>query len=135
VLALEDAVGSIAPGRGRKKRVEQPVVEAIINDTLHTVPTDGTTQWSTRTMAARHGVSHDFVAQIWRAREIRPWRVDTFKLSTDPNVEAKLVDVVGLYLDPLERAVVLCVDEKSQTQALDRTQPSLPMVPGRDHDP
>jgi transposase len=64
---VED-VGSIAPGRGRKKRVDQPVVEAIVNDTLHTVPDDGSTQWSTRTMAARRGVSHDFVARIWRAR-------------------------------------------------------------------
>jgi transposase len=126
-----DAVGSIAAGRGRKKRVAQSVVEAIVDDTLHTVPEDGSTQWSTRTMAARHGVSRDFVSRIWRARKIRPWRVELFKLSTDPDFEAKLVDVVGLYLDPPERAVVLCVDEKSQTQALDRTQPSLPLVPGR----
>jgi transposase-like protein len=132
-----EAVGSIAPGRGRKKRVQQPVVEAIVNDTLHTVPEDGSTQWSTRTMAARHGVSHDFVARIWRARQIRPWRVDTFKLSTDPAFEAKLVDVVGLYLDPPERAVVLCVDEKSQTQSVG-PHPAITADgpgPGRDHDP
>lgn len=125
------AVGSIATGRGRKKRVDQAVVEAIVADTLHTVPEDGSTQWSTRTMAERHGVGKDFVAHIWRARNIKPWRVDTFKLSTDPRFEDKLVDVVGLYLDPPERAVVLCVDEKSQTQALERTQPSLPLKPGR----
>lgn len=81
-------------------------------------------------MAERHGVSKDFVAHIWRARGIRPWRVDTFKLSTDPRFEENLVDVVGLYLNPPERAVC-CVDEKSQTQALEPTQPSLPLKPGR----
>ena len=71
------------------------------------------------------------MARIWRARKLRPWRVDTFKLSNDPRFEAKLVDVVGLYLDPPERAVVFSFDEKTQVQALDRTQPSLPMKPGR----
>lgn len=73
-------------------------------------------------MGARHGVSKDTVARIWRARKLRPWRVDTFKLSTDPNFEAKLVDVVGLYLNPPERAVAFSFDEKTQIQALDRTQ-------------
>jgi transposase len=125
------AVGSIALGRGRKRRVDASVIEAIVADTLNTVPEDGSTQWSTRTMAARHGVGKDFVAAVWRGRNIKPWKVETFKLSTDPDFEAKLVDVVGLYLDPPERAVVLCVDEKSQTQALERTQPSLPLTPGR----
>jgi transposase len=125
------SVGTIAPGRGRKRRVDPQVVEAIVDDTLNTVPDDGSTQWSTRAMAARHGVGKDFVAAVWRGRNIKPWKVESFKLSTDPNFEAKLVDVVGLYLDPPERAVVLCVDEKSQTQALERTQPSLPLVPGR----
>jgi Winged helix-turn helix len=125
------AVGTIAPGRGRKRRVDADVVEAIVADTLNTVPEDGSTQWSTRAMAARHGVGKDFVAQVWRGRGIKPWKVESFKLSTGPDFEAKLVDVVGLYLDPPDRAVVLCVDEKSQTQALERTQPSLPLVPGR----
>ena len=94
-------------------------------------PDDGSTRWSTRTMADRHGVGKDTVARIWRARKLRPWRVDTFKLSNDPDFEAKLVDVVGLYLDPPERAVVFSFDEKTQCQALDRTQPSLPLKPGR----
>jgi transposase len=82
-------------------------------------------------MGARHGVGKDTVARIWQARHLRPWRVETFKLSNDPNFEAKLVDVVGLYLDPPERAVVFSFDEKTQCQALDRTQPSLPLTPGR----
>jgi len=77
------------------------------------------------------GISHDAVAKIWRDHELKPWKVETFKISTDPRFEEKLVDVVGLYLDPPERAVVFCFDEKTQCQALDRTQPSLPMVRGR----
>jgi len=126
-----DGVGRIAPGRGRKPEIPDAVVEAIVDDTLHTIPDDGSTAWSTRTMADRHGVGKDTVARIWRARELRPWKVDTFKLSTDPDFEAKLVDVVGLYLDPPERAAVFSFDEKTQVQALDRTQPSLPLKPGR----
>lgn len=126
-----DAVGSIAPGRGRKPEIPQATVDAIVDDTLHTVPDDESTCWSTRTMGERHGVGKDTVARIWRARRLRPWRVDTFKLSNDPRFEEKLVDVVGLYLDPPERAVVLSFDEKTQCQALDRTQPSLPLKPGR----
>jgi transposase len=125
------AVGSIAPGRGRKPSIVQSTIDAIVSDTLHTVPEDGSTAWSTRTLGQRHGVGKDTVARIWRARNLRPWRVETFKLSNDPDFEAKLVDVVGLYLDPPERAVVLSFDEKTQCQALDRTQPSLPLKPGR----
>jgi transposase len=125
------AVGSIAPGRGRKPEITQDVIDAIVDDTLHAVPDDGSTAWSTRTLAHRHGVGKDTVARIWRGRNLRPWRVDTFKLSNDPAFEAKLVDVVGLYLDPPERAVVFSFDEKTQCQALDRTQPSLPLKPGR----
>jgi len=124
-------VGVIAAGRGRKRVVPAEVVEAIVADTVHTKPDDGSTHWSTRTMAARHGVGKDFVAAIWRARELKPWLVKTFKLSTDPRFEKKLVDIVGLYLNPPERAVVLCFDEKTQCQALDRTQPSLPLTKGR----
>jgi transposase len=126
-----DGVGVIAPGRGRKPKVSAEVVEAIVHDTLHERPSDGSTHWTTRSMAVRHGVSKDMVARIWKARNLKPWQVTTFKLSNDPEFEAKLVDIVGLYLNPPERAVVLCVDEKTQTQALDRTQPSLPMKPGR----
>jgi transposase len=126
-----DAVGSIAPGRGRKPEIAQDVIDAIVDDTLHAVPDDGSTAWSTRTMADRYGVGKDTVARIWRGRNLRPWRIDTFKLSNDPAFEAKLVDVVGLYLDPPERAVVFSFDEKTQCQALDRTQPSLPLKAGR----
>ena len=124
-------VGVVAPGRGRKPGISSDVVEAIVADTLHSVPDDGSVAWSTRSMAARHGVGKDTVARIWRARGLRPWRAETFKLSSDPDFEAKLTDVVGLYLDPPERAAVFSFDEKTQVQALDRTQPSLPMVPGR----
>lgn len=126
-----EAVGSIAPGRGRKPAISQATVDAIVHDTLHTVPDDGSTAWTTRTMGDRFGVGKDTVARIWRARNIRPWRVEPFKLSKDPDFEAKLVDVVGLYLNPPERAVVFSFDEKTQCQALDRTQPSLPLKPGR----
>ena len=125
------AVGSIAPGRGRKPVIAQERIDAIVDDTLHTVPADDSTGWSTRTMGERHGVSKDTVARIWRGRKLRPWMVETFKLSNDPNFEDKLVDVVGLYLNPPERAVVFSFDEKTQVQALDRTQRSLPMKKGR----
>jgi transposase len=124
-------VGVIAPGRGRKPEIPGEVIEAIVHDTLHTEPDDGSTHWSSRTLAARHGVGKDTVARIWQARNLKPWLVERFKLSNDPDFESKLVDVVGLYLNPPERAVVLCFDEKTQTQALDRTQPSLPLKPGR----
>jgi len=126
-----DAVGSIASGRGRKPEIPQDTIDAIVDDTLHTIPDDESTCWSTRTMGDRHGVGKDTVARIWKARDLRPWRVETFKLSNDPRFEEKLVDVVGLYLDPPERAVVFSFDEKTQCQALDRTQPSLPLKPGR----
>ena len=124
-------VGAVAPGRGRKPVICDEVVEAIVADTLHCVPEDGSVAWSTRSMAARHGVGKDTVARIWRARGLRPWRVETFKLSADPDFEAKLTDVVGLYLDPPERAAVFSFDEKTQVQAIDRPQPSLPLRPGR----
>lgn len=126
-----DAVGSIAAGRGRKPAIPQETIDGIVDDTLHSIPDDESTCWSTRTMAARYGVSKDTVARIWRGRKLRPWMVETFKLSNDPRFEDKLVDVVGLYLNPPERAVVFSFDEKTQCQALDRTQPSLPMKRGR----
>lgn len=111
-----EGVGRIRPGRGRKPELAPELIESIVHDTLHTTPADAT-HWSTRSMGEHAGVGKDTVARIWRARNIRPWRVETFKLSNDANFETKLVDVVGLYLDPPERAVVLCFDEKSQCQA------------------
>jgi len=124
-------IGVIRAGRGRKATIGEDVVEAVVADTLTTVPDDGSSCWTTRSMGQRHGIGKDTVAGIWRARNLRPWKVDTFKLSTDPEFESKLVDIVGLYNDPPERAAVFCFDEKTQCQALDRTQPSLPMKPGR----
>jgi len=98
----------------------------------------GITHWSTRSMARYLGISDAQVAAIWREAGVQPWRVETFTFSTDPQLEAKVIDVVGLYLNPPDNAIVLCVDEKSQIQALDRTQPMLPMQPGmperRTHD-
>ena len=126
-----DGVGRIASGRGRKSWLPAGTVEAVVADTLHAKPDDGSTHWTTRLMAARHGIGKDSVARIWRDHELKPWKVDTFKISNDPLFEEKLVDVVGLYLNPPERAVVFSFDEKTQCQALDRTQPSLPMTKGR----
>ena len=123
-------LGQVRQGRGRKASISEEQVRAIVYDTLHTTP-PGATHWSCRTMAKHAGVSPATVQRIWHDLGIKPHRVDTFKVSTDPRFEEKLTDVVGLYLDPPEKAVVLCVDEKSQVQALDRTQPSLPMVKGR----
>ena len=124
-------VGRIADGRGRRSWVAAEVEDGVVNDTLHVRPDDGSTQWSTRTMADRYGIGKDTVARIWRKHDLKPWKIDTFKVSDDPNFEAKLVDVVGLYLDPPARAAVFSYDEKTQVQALDRTQPSLPMKKGR----
>jgi transposase len=121
---------AVRPGRGRKPSLPAAVVEEIVRLTLTETP-PGQTHWSCRTMAARAGVSSSTVQRIWSARGLQPHRVQTFKLSSDPQFEEKLVDVVGLYLNPPEKAVVLCMDEKSQIQALDRTQPSLPIKPGR----
>ncbi len=126
-----DSIGRIRPGRGRPPVIDAAKIEAVVHDTLHTVPEDGSVSWSTRTMAARHGVGKDTIARIWRSRRLRPWKADTFKLSTDPDFETKLIDVVGLYLNPSLAAAVFAFDEKTQVQALDRTQPSLPMVRGR----
>ncbi|HUP17512.1 MAG TPA: IS630 family transposase [Acidimicrobiia bacterium] len=126
-----DGVGRIAPGRGRKSWLPEGTVAAVVSDTLHNKPDDGSTHWTSRLMAQRHGIGKDSVARIWRDHGLKPWKVDTFKISNDPNFEEKLVDVVGLYLDPPAKAVVFSFDEKTQCQALDRTQPSLPMKPGR----
>jgi len=119
-------LGKVAPGRGRKQTIPQDVIERIVELTQNATP-DGETHWSTRTMAEHVGVSKDTVQRVWSARGLKPHLVKTFKLSNDPRFEEKLVDVVGLYLDPPEQAIVLCMDEKSSVQALDRTQPSLPI--------
>ena len=103
----------------------------VVRVTLEETPDDTSTHWTTRSLAKRFGIGKDTVARIWQDHHLQPWKVDTFKISTDPRFEEKLVDVVGLYLDPPERAVVFSFDEKTQCQALDRTQPSLPMKPGR----
>jgi len=126
-----EGVGEIAPGRGRTSWLPEGTVEAVVHETLHALPDDGSTHWSTRLMAERFGIGKDTVARIWKNHNLKPWKVDTFKISTDPDFEKKLVDVVGLYLNPPERAIVFSFDEKTQVQALDRTQPSLPMKAGR----
>ena len=92
------------------------VGDAVVHDTLHVRPDDGSTHWTTRTMGARHGIGKDTVARIWRKHALKPWRIDTFKVSNDPDFEAKLVDVVGLSLDPPARAVVFSYDEKTQSR-------------------
>jgi transposase len=118
----------IAPGRGRKPQAG--LAARIIEVTLTEKP-KGQTHWSSREMARKQGVHHSTVARVWSEHEIKPHRHKTFKLSRDANFIPKLVDVVGVYLSPPQNAVVLCVDEKSQIQALDRTQPGLPMKKGR----
>jgi transposase len=124
------ALTVIEPGRGRKASISAETERMIIEATLRTKP-KGATHWSCRTMARAEGVSSATVQRIWSAHGLQPHRVKTFKLSTDPRFVEKLTDVVGLYLNPPDKAVVLCVDEKSQIQALDRTQPGLPMKKGR----
>ena len=120
------------PRTGRPKRLTPADEQAIIARTLHTKPpADVATHWSTRLMAQATGLHHATIARIWRAHGLQPHRARRFKLSRDPHFVAKLRDVVGLYLDPPKRAVVFSVDEKSQIQALDRTQPGLPMKKGR----
>ena len=120
----------VREGRGRKKTIPQDKIDEIVHLTRHSTP-EGQTHWSCRTMAAKVGVSPATVQRVWAARGLKPHLVETFKLSNDPKFEEKLIDVVGLYLSPPEQAIVLCMDEKSSVQALDRTQPSLPMKPGR----
>jgi transposase len=123
-------MGKVAAGRGRKPVISQETVDRIVELTLRSKP-EGATHWSCRTMAAAIGVSPATVQRVWAARGLKPHLSETFKLSNDKRFEEKLVDVVGLYLNPPDQAVVLCMDEKSQIQALDRTQPSLPLKPGR----
>ncbi|MEU8787082.1 IS630 family transposase [Streptomyces sp. NPDC048637] len=125
------------PRPGVPRKITDADVERVIVKTLEEKPKNAT-HWSTRSMAAATGMSQSAISRIWRAFALAPHRSQTFKLSTDPLFTDKVRDVVGLYLDPPEKALVLCVDEKSQIQALDRSQPVLPMVPGvperRSHD-
>lgn len=119
-----------APRPGRLPSISSEKVRAVVEATLHTKPPDAT-HWSTRSMARAQGLSEASVRRIWKEHNLKPHLVKTFKLSRDPQFIEKLQDVVGLYINPPEKALVLCVDEKSQIQALDRTQPGLPMKPGR----
>ena len=118
-----------APRPGRKPRIPPEKIRAVVEATLHTTPRNAT-QWSTRSMARSQGLSEASVRRIWRQHNLKPHLVETFKLSRDKRFVEKLHDVVGLYLNLPDRALVLCVDEKSQIQALDRTQPLLPLRPG-----
>jgi transposase len=124
------ALTEIEPGRGRRPSISSDKVKKIVEDTLHTKPKDAT-HWSCRTMAKAQGISSATVQRIWDAHGLQPHRVKTFKMSNDRHFVEKLTDVVGLYLNPPDKAVVLCVDEKSQIQALDRSQPGLPLKKGR----
>src|SRR5260370_28781691 len=125
-----DGLWEIAPGRGRKPNYDTNKIAAIVDATLQTKP-EGMTHWSCRTMAKSQGVSKSTINNIWQAHQLKPQRVKTFKLSRDPKFLEKMTDVIGLYLNPPQQAIVLCVDEKSQIQALDRPQPGLPIKKGR----
>ena len=118
-----------APRSGRKKALTADQIQAVVEATLQTTPA-GATHWTTRTLAKAHELSHMTVQRIWKQHRLQPHRLETFKLSRDPQFVAKLRDVVGLYLNPPDKALVLSVDEKSQIQALDRTAPLLPLRPG-----
>jgi transposase len=129
----EQGIGCVwesEPGRGRKPRYGAATVKQWIDATLQTLP-QGATHWSTRTLAQAQGVSKSTIHRVWQDHQIKPHLTKGFKLSRDPHFLEKLTDVVGVYLTPLQNAIVLCVDEKSQIQALDRTQPGLPLIPGR----
>jgi transposase len=123
-------LGKVRAGRGRKSTIPQVKIDEIVELTRTSTPA-GHTHWSCRTMAKQVGVSPATVQRVWAARGLKPHLVKTFKLSNDPRFEEKLIDVVGLYLAPPDNAIVLCLDEKSSVQALDRTQPSLPLTKGR----
>jgi transposase len=125
-----DCLWEVATGRGRKPQISAEKIGEIITATLQTRP-PGTTHWSCRTMAEEQGVSKATINRIWQSHGLQPHRTKAFKLSRDSRFLEKLTDVVGLYLNPPEKALVLCVDEKSQIQALDRTQPGLPLKKGR----
>jgi len=123
LAGLKDAIG-----RGRKPSLPKEKIEQVL--TKVTQPPKGRRRWSVRTMARAVGISHDSVQRIWKANDLKPHLTRTFKLSRDPDLEAKFWDVIGLYLNPPDKALVLCCDEKSQFQALERTQPGLPLGTG-----
>jgi len=127
-LRLQGLLDEPRPGAPRK--ISDAQVERVITETLESTP-KGATHWSTRDMAKQSGLSHSTIGRIWRAFGLKPHRSETFQLSKDPLFVEKVRDIVGLYMDPPEHAVVLCVDEKSQVQALNRSQPVLPMLPAR----
>ena len=130
---VKDGMMSITGVRKRKRqaKVLTPSLEQLILDaTLKTRPLDGSTHWSVRMLAKHLGVSRTIIHRVWQRHDVQPHRVERFKISNDPHFEEKVRDVVGLYLSPPDRALVLCVDEKSQIQALDRTAPLLPLRPG-----
>lgn len=130
-LALRlDGLEKDAPRPGRIPRISEKRVRAVVRATLQTKPPNAT-HWSTRTMAEAQGLSEATIRRIWKRHNLKPHLTKTFKLSRDKQFVEKLCDVVGLYLNPPDRALVLCVDEKSQIQALDRTQPGLPLKKGR----
>jgi len=120
-----------APRSGRPRQIDEHDVQRLLATTLE-APIDGSTHWSVRRLAAATGLSPTTVHRIWREHKLKPHHVRSFKFSRDPRLVAKIIDVVGLYLDPPKGALVLCVDEKTQIQALDRTQPTLPMKPGKE---
>ena len=117
-----------APRPGAVRKIGDDVIEAVVVDTLETTPPDAD-HWSTRAMAAKHGISRQTVSEIWRAFGLKPWRQDEFKVSPDPQLIDKIRDIVGLYMNPPVAAAVFAVDEKPQIQALNRTAPTLPMLP------
>jgi transposase len=120
------------PRRGRPQSVRRNRRAEILAATLTPPPQAlGVTHWSSRLLAGELGISHSTVARVWAEHDVKPWQTETFKFSTDPQLDAKVRDVVGLYLDPPAHAIVLCVDEKAQIQALERTQPVRPLAPGR----
>lgn len=129
---VRDGIGGLhdEPRPGTPRRITDAKVEAVVVRTLEQTPR-GATHWSTRSMAKTTGLSRSSINRIWQAFGLQPHRCETFKLSPDPQLIDKIRDVVGLYADPPQHAMVLCVDEKSQIQALDRTQPLLPMRPGQ----
>jgi transposase len=125
-VGLEGLADAPRPGAARK--IGDDVVEAIVVETLETVPKDAT-HWSTRSLAAKHGISRQTVSEIWRAFGLKPWRQDEFKVSPDPDLVEKIRDIVGLYLNPPVAAAVFAIDEKPQIQALNRSAPTLPILP------
>jgi transposase len=117
------------PRVGAPRKISDRQIEEVVTKTLESMPANST-HWSTRLMAAEMGLSQNAIVRIWRAFGLQPHRVENFKFSKDPQFVEKVRDIVGLYLNPPDRAIVLCVDEKSQVQALNRTQPILPLAPG-----